>query len=155
MSRNSVLLTAWVARWLRPCWLTSDGVGQVDFEELFHFGVAAVAAAFAVALVDQEFVIVEREDFAYAGAGCEQVGVFVWFSRCGCRWSRCAADLLASPPCGGILDQRVLHDADQRLAVGVMARPSMPLLATRPVVLLSISTGPSRKDGEEQVVRRV
>jgi hypothetical protein len=43
---------------------------------------------------------------------------------------------------GAAVLQRALHDADQGLAVGVMARPSMPLLATRPLVLAAISVAP-------------
>ena len=35
----------------------------------------------------------------------------------------------------GVLDQRGLHDADQGLPSGVIASPSMPLLAVRPLVL--------------------
>ena len=49
---------------VRPSMLLDvDGVGQVDLENLLDLGLAAVAAAFAVALIDQEFVIVEGARF--------------------------------------------------------------------------------------------
>ena len=49
--------------------LTSVALVEIDLEDPLDLGLAAVAQAFAVALVDQQFVIVERDDFAHAGAG--------------------------------------------------------------------------------------
>jgi hypothetical protein len=44
---------------------------------------------------------------------------------------------------GGVLNEGVLHDPDQSTPSGVRARPFMPLLAIRPLVLALISSLPT------------
>jgi hypothetical protein len=51
-----------------------DGAIEIDFEELFYFSLVGVGAAVTIAFVDQEFMFVERDEFADPGARGEQIG---------------------------------------------------------------------------------
>ena len=71
---------SWAPRWLRPLGRPCadvDGAIEIDLEELFYLGVAAVAETVAVTLIDQELVIIDGADFADAGTSGEFVGVLV------------------------------------------------------------------------------
>ena len=79
-----------------------DGAGQINFEDLFDLGFAAVvAAALAVTLVDQEFVLVEGKDFTDAGAGSQKIAVFM-----GCAGANVDSDN-AQQVLGGAAESRV------------------------------------------------
>src|SRR5262249_30669676 len=54
-----------------------DCASKVNLENLLHLGVAVVAAAFTVALINQEFVVIEGDDLADTGARCQEVCEFV------------------------------------------------------------------------------
>ncbi len=71
------------------------GSGEIDFEELLDLGLGAdgVGEALAIALVDEELVVVEGYDVTDAGASGEAVGVLVGGAggdvdggRCGGGW---------------------------------------------------------------------
>ena len=78
MSRNGPLfgmaasLSAWPERSV-----TSVAPSGVDDEQLLRDRIAVVAAAMSVALVDEELMIVERDDVAHARARGQVVGVFL------------------------------------------------------------------------------
>ena len=93
-----------------------DGAGQVNLENLFYLGFAAVvAAAMAVALIHQEFVLIKGQDFAHARTCGEFVSVFVrglaalYVDGDDTQQVRSSSD---------VLEQSILHDADQSLAIG-------------------------------------
>src|SRR5882757_2812012 len=91
---------------------------QIDLEDLLHLGLAAIAEAFAVAFVYHEFVVVESSDVADAAAGGQQICILVCCAAGGdvdgdhAQQIRCIATL------SGILDERVLHNADESLTIG-------------------------------------
>ena len=118
----------------------SVGAGDVDVEELLHRGAAAVAEALAVALVDQELVVVDGDDLADARPGGEVVAVFM--GRAGGDVDRHDAQQLPARLDRGILLSGACMIPTSVLPSGVRARPSMPLLATRPTALPLISTAP-------------
>jgi hypothetical protein len=86
------------------------GTGEVDLEDLFFHCRAAVAKALAVALIDQELMVVDRDDVADPRSGDQQVSVFV--RRTGGDVDRHDAQQVFR-----ILLQFGLHDADKGLAV--------------------------------------
>src|SRR4029077_311955 len=88
---------------------------EVNLENLFDFSHAAIAAAFAVAFINQELVLVECRDLADTRAGGQKVGIFVRRLAAGYVNGDKAQQLRG---CDCILNQRVLHDADQRSAIG-------------------------------------
>ena len=88
----------------------------VDDEQLLRDRVVAVGAAIAVALVDQELVIVERDDVADARARGQVVGEFLGVSARDVDRDD-ANGFVGRVGLAGVLDERRLHDADQRLAV--------------------------------------
>ena len=93
------------------------GAVEIDFEDLLNLGVAPIGTAVTVALVDQKFVVVERQHLAHAGARSEQVAVLVLQTS-----GLDVDDHDTEQVCGGallvsVLDERVLHDADQRPAI--------------------------------------
>ena len=117
------------------------GAREVDLEDLLDFGLAAVAQALAVALVDQELVVVEGHDLADARAAGELVAVFVRGARRDVDRDD-AQQLLAAPPAASWISGACMMPTSV-LPSGVIARPSMPLLAMRPLVLPLISVAPT------------
>ena len=117
MSRNGPLFG--MAASLRACAGEVRHIRRavgVDDEQLLRDRVVAVRAAIAVALVDEELVIVERDDVADARAGGQVVGVFLGVSARDVDRDD-ANGLVGRVVLAGVLDERRLHDADQRLAV--------------------------------------
>ena len=121
-SRKRVLLTAFDAAVVPSMELMSTAPAQVNLEELFHLGfvagrIVASLKSLAIALVDQEFVIIEGDYFADARAGGEQVGVLVSVSGKDID-GHDAQQFGGIATQFGVLDQSILHDADQRAAIG-------------------------------------
>ena len=96
-------------------------VAQVDVEQVLERRLGVVAEALAVALVDQELVVVDRHDLADAGvlglARAAEVG-----QRVGVLAHPMAGQVDAHDAGGGailaaVLQQRALHDAVERAAV--------------------------------------
>src|SRR5262245_4643610 len=95
---------------------------QVDLKELFYTSVVArpvarTLAPSAVAFIHQEFVIVDGQNLADAASGREQVRVLVSDST-GDVDGDDAQKIHGGTALGSVLDQRVLHDPYQRVAVG-------------------------------------
>ena len=91
------------------------GAGGVDLEDVLDQRRIAVAEAGAVALEDEEFVIVDGDDLADAGASGQQIGVFL--GRAGGDVDGDEAQQLGLAE-RAVLQQRALDRTDQRLAVG-------------------------------------
>ena len=117
MSRNGPLFG--IAASLRASPERSRYIGRsvgVDDEQLLRDRVVAAGAAIPVALIDQELVIVERHDVAHARACSQVIGVL--FGRAGRDVDRDDTNgFVGRIGLAGILDERSLHDADERLAV--------------------------------------
>src|ERR1700749_2995678 len=90
---------------------------QIDLEKLFYHCIVGIGTPIAVALIDQELVIVQGGDFAHARTGREQVAKLV------SRASRSDVNGDDTKQFGrgaaviGVLDQSVLHDAHQGAAI--------------------------------------
>src|SRR5262249_24400573 len=85
---------------------------QVYFEKPFHLGIAAISASLAIALIDQEFVVIQGKDFADAATVGKQIGVLVRDVAGGDIDGHDAQQVGSRATLGGILKQRVLHNTD-------------------------------------------
>ena len=90
---------------------------KINLEDLLDLGIAAIAEAFPVALIDQKFVLVEGNDITHSRACAEQVCIFV-----GLPTADIDGDDAQQFGCVAaferVLDERGLHDPDQGLSVG-------------------------------------
>lgn len=92
-------------------------IAEIDFVELLHHRVGAIAAAVSVALVDEKFVIVKSEHLADAASSGEQVSILVRCNSAGDIERDDAQQLPLRLSLGSILDQGILRDTDEGLAV--------------------------------------
>ena len=95
---------------------------QVDLEKLLHYGHRARIGVIrlapgAIALVHQEFVLIEGAYFAHAGTGGQLVSELMRHFAGRDVDRNDAEHFLGGSAFSGVLDERVLHDAYQRFAV--------------------------------------
>ncbi len=93
-------------------------VSQINLENLFDLGIVAGASALAVALVNQELVLIQCHNLAHATSSRQQLAILM--SRPAGRDvdGDYAQQVRRRATLRRILGQRILKDADQRLWVG-------------------------------------
>ena len=127
-SRNSVFATALPARFAAPADRADvGGVRHVDLIGELHDGVRSVAETFAVALVHQQFVIVDGDDVAdgtvlrLGGRADVRERVGDLLDDAGAHVD--ADDARVRGVGAAVLFERALHRAVQRSAVGADGEP--------------------------------
>ena len=92
---------------------------QVNLEQLFDLGIVGIRPALAVAFVHQELVIIQGDPFRlHTAAAGKQVPILMGRTPTGDVNCDDAQQVRRSATFERILDQGVLHDANERSTVG-------------------------------------